>query len=405
MRILHTADWHLGKKLDRFSRMEEQKLVMDEIVKISDEQQVDLVLIAGDLFDNFTPSIEAVELFYKTLKQLSANGTRPVIAIAGNHDAPNFVSAPNPLAKECGIILIGNPNEKISPFDLPYFKISNSEKGFIEIQMDKYAYPIRILHTPYANEVRLKEDLGERVEDTLNKVLSQNWQDLADEFCDENGVNILIAHLYINPKNGEILEEPDGEKTIRIGNADRVFSDAIPPQIQYTALGHLHSFKNIGTQEKPIVYSSSPISYSFSEAGQTKYVSVIEAIPNRQVKVDKIPLKGGKPLFRKTFDEVEKAVEWLQEHPNGLVELTIETDNFLKAEERKIIEQSHNGIVYLIPKVKNAEQRYEDRGVNIHQDITPLFQDYFMTKYGGQMPNEELMSLFEEIVAEYKKSF
>lgn len=405
MRILHTADWHLGKKLDRFSRIEEQKLVMNEIVQISYDQQVDLVLIAGDLFDNFTPSIEAVELFYKTLKQLSANGTRPVIAIAGNHDAPNLISAPNPLAKECGIILIGNPNEIIKPFDLQFFKISNSEKGFIEILMEKYDYPIRILHTPYANEVRLKQDLGENVEDNLNDVLAKNWKYLAQNFCDEKGVNILMAHLYMNSKNGVILEEPDGERPIKIGNADMIFSDAVPPQIQYTALGHLHSFKNIGTEEKPIVYSSSPISYSFSEAGQTKYVSIIDVAPNQKVKVEKIPLKEGKPLFRKTFSEVEKAVEWLQENPNCLVELTIETDNFLTAEERKRIEQSHNGIVYLIPKVKNVEHVYGDKAVDIHQDIDKLFQDYFKVKYAGQTPNEELMNLFEEIVAEHKKSF
>ena len=107
MKILHTADWHLGKKLDGFSRLEEQILVMNEIVEIADEQQVDLVLIAGDLFDNFNPSVEAVELFYKTLKRLSNNGKRPVVAISGNHNSPSLIDAPDPIARECGIILIG----------------------------------------------------------------------------------------------------------------------------------------------------------------------------------------------------------------------------------------------------------------------------------------------------------
>jgi exonuclease SbcD len=69
MKILHTADWHLGKRLDRFSRLEEQVLVMEELVQIADEQNVDLILIAGDLFDNFNPGVEAVQLFYKTLKR------------------------------------------------------------------------------------------------------------------------------------------------------------------------------------------------------------------------------------------------------------------------------------------------------------------------------------------------
>ena len=81
MKILHTADWHLGKKLDRFSRLEEQIEVLEEIIGVADEKAVDLVLIAGDLFDNFNPSVEAIELFYKTLKRLTSHGKRPVIAI------------------------------------------------------------------------------------------------------------------------------------------------------------------------------------------------------------------------------------------------------------------------------------------------------------------------------------
>ena len=93
MKILHTADWHLGKKLDRFSRIEEQIDLMNEIVEIAESENVDLVLIAGDLFDTFHPPTEAVDLFYKTLKRLSKNGKRPVIAIAGNHDSPSLIDA------------------------------------------------------------------------------------------------------------------------------------------------------------------------------------------------------------------------------------------------------------------------------------------------------------------------
>jgi len=113
MRILHTSDWHLGKKLDNFSRIEEQKQVLAEICKIADQEKVDVVIIAGDLFDTYNPGTEAEELFYKTLKKLAKNGSRPVIAIAGNHDSPDRIEVPDPLAKECGIILAGFPNTKI----------------------------------------------------------------------------------------------------------------------------------------------------------------------------------------------------------------------------------------------------------------------------------------------------
>lgn len=399
MKILHTADWHLGKRLDRFSRLEEQILVMNEIVEIADRENVDLVLIAGDLFDNFNPSVEATELFYKTLKRLSLNGKRPVIAISGNHDSPSLIDAPDPLARECGIILIGHPKAQITPFELEHFKISKTAAGFIELEFKNQNFPVRILHTPYANEVRLKEYLGENKDEELNQVLRENWMQTADEFCDENGVNLLMAHLYMNKKGAPILEEPEGEKPIKIGNADLIWSDIIPHQIQYTALGHLHGFQNIGTVEKPVVYSSSPLCYSFSEAGQTKYVSVIEAEPKKSISFKKIALENGKPLVRKTFDSVEKTIEWLQENPNTLLELTLESKTFLKAEERKLIYQSHGGIVHLIPKVKN--QDFNDNNlseINLNQDIQALFKDYFKSKNSGQEPNEDLMKIFTELL-------
>ena len=398
MKILHTADWHLGKKLDRFSRLEEQIEVLEEIIGVADEKAVDLVLIAGDLFDNFNPSVEAIELFYKTLKRLTSHGKRPVIAISGNHDSPYLVDSPNSLARECGIILIGHPNTKVQPMHLEHFKITASAEGFFELQLKNQNFPVRIVHTPYASEMRLKEYFGENKEAELNRVLAENWAKNADDFCDEKGVNLLMAHLYMNKKGTPSLEEPEGEKPLKMGNADLIFSESIPTQIQYTALGHLHAFNNIGTAEKPVVYSSSPLCYSFSEAGQTKYLSMIEAEPNQPVSFQKIPLTKGKKLFRKTFDSVDQTVAWLSAHPNSLVEITLESETFLKAEERKQIYNAHDGIVHLIPKVKNQEFTENNlREINLSQEILPLFQDYFKSKNSGQEANEDLIKLFQEI--------
>ena len=162
MKLLHTSDWHLGKRLENFSRLEEQQAVLQEICEIADEEQVDAVLVAGDLFDTFNPSTDAVDLFYKTLKKLSGNGKRPVIAIAGNHDSPDRIEAPDPLARECGIIFAGYPNSNVPDFELETgLKILKSEKGFIEIGLPGNPVPLRILLTPYANEFRLKTYLGE----------------------------------------------------------------------------------------------------------------------------------------------------------------------------------------------------------------------------------------------------
>lgn len=399
MKILHTADWHLGKKLDHFSRIEEQKLVMQDIVDIADSQNVDIVIVAGDLFDTINPSTDAVELFYKTLKQLSKNGNRPVLAIAGNHDSPSLIDAPDPLARVSGIFLVGYPNAIINNTDSEHFKISKTDKGFVEFQLNQYDYPIRILHTAYANEVRLKQALGENKEDALNEVLAENWNNLALQYCDNKGVNILTAHLYMNKKGAEILEEPDGEKPIKIGNADMIYSEAIPEQIQYTALGHIHRYQNIGTKEKPVIYSSSPLCYSFSEAGQTKYVQIINAEPNQNVQVEKMVLQNGKPLCRVTFNSVEKAMDWLTENQNALVELTLESDSYLKAEERKRLYQSHQGIIHLNRKtLTEPNSTTENNQINLNQNLPDLFKDYFKTKNNGQEPNDDIMNLLNEII-------
>ncbi|MFA5620945.1 MAG: exonuclease subunit SbcD [Weeksellaceae bacterium] len=401
MKILHTADWHLGKKLDFYSRMEEQIRVMDEICQIAEQQQVDLVIIAGDLFDAFNPPTEAVELLYKTMKTLTNNGKRPVIAIAGNHDSPSLIDAPNPLARACGIVMIGYPNAIVSPFKLPDFEILNAVPGFIEIQLKHIAYPVRIIHTSYANELRLKAYLGEENrEDALADVLRQNWQNLAETYCDAQGVNLLTAHLYMMRRGGEIPEEPEGEKPIRVGNADLIYSDIIPPQIQYTALGHLHGYRNVGTAERPAVYASSPLAYSFSEAGQQKFVSIVQVERGENAHLEKIELKNGRALARKSFDNVDFAVKWLEEHPDLLVELTMESEYFLTAEERRKIMQSHSGIIHLIPKVKNTGGNLQEiKEINLDKGLEELFIDYFKTKNDGQEPNEELMNLLKEVLA------
>lgn len=240
MRILHTGDWHLGKRLDDFSRLEEQQVVMNEICEIAEREQVEMVVVSGDLFDTFNPPVEAVDLFYKTLKRLTNGGCRPVIAIAGNHDSPDRIEAPDPLARECGIIFAGYPNTLLPMFELETgVKVTRVEEGFIELKIPGKDYKIRVLLTPYANEFRLKQFLNVEDSDSeLRKVLQNHWQNLADKYCDNNGVNILVSHLFMIKKGGSVPEEPEDEKPIlHVGGAQAIFTENIPVEIQYTALG------------------------------------------------------------------------------------------------------------------------------------------------------------------------
>ncbi|RQO30648.1 exonuclease sbcCD subunit D [Taibaiella sp. KBW10] len=402
MRILHTADWHLGKKLGTFSRIEEQVKVMEEIINIAEDNAVDAILIAGDVFDAANPPTEALELFYSTVKRLSKEGSRLVVVIAGNHDSPDKIDAPDPLARASGIIFVGYPNALVKPMQLPSgMAITIADKGFIEARLPGVDYPLRLLLTPYANEQRLKQFLGiEDKEALLNETLQQQWQSIADQYMDTKGVNVLMAHLFVMQRGGTIPEEPDGEKPIKIGNADLVYTDIIPAQIQYTALGHLHRHHQVAGHQQPVAYSSSPLAYSFSEAGQSKYVCLVTLEPGQDAHVEKIALQSGRSLYRKTFDDIDIAVDWLAAHPYSLVELTIKSDTYLQSEDLRRLQQAHDGIIQIIPQVRlHKLQDKTIKHIDIEQDISSLFADYFRSKH-KQEPNKALMALFQEILQE-----
>lgn len=404
MKILHTSDWHLGKRLDDFSRMEEQQAVLQEICEIAEREQVDAVLVAGDLFDTFNPPTEAVDLFYKTLKRLTADGQRLVIAIAGNHDSPDRIEAPDPLARECGIIFAGYPNSVVSPFELDSgLKVLQSDKGFLELQLPGTPVPLRVLHTSYANEYRLKTFLGqENSEEELRIVLQEKWQKLADRFCDDKGVNILVSHLFMVKKGDELPEEPEDEKPIlHVGGAQAVYTENIPKQIQYTALGHLHRMHRVDSKTSPVYYGGSPLSYSFAEAKQKKYILIIDVEPGEAAKVREVVLTKGKRLLRKRAEGLEEALQWLGENQDALIELTLVTETFLTAMERRKLNAVHSGIVAIIPEVTDAESLMGNRHkqIDLNQSMEKLFRDYFKHEK-GQEPGEDLMNLFKEVLAE-----
>src|SRR5665648_299320 len=404
MKLLHTSDWHLGKRLEDFSRIEEQQAVLLEICEIAEREQVNAVIVAGDLFDTFNPPTEAVDLFYRTLKRLANNGKRAVIAIAGNHDSPDRIEAPDPLARECGIIFAGYPNSLVPLFELESgLKVLQSSEGFIELKLPEIDTNLRLLLTPYANEFRLKTYLGqEDSEVELRSVLQQKWQEVASKYCDNQGVNILVNHLFVVKKGEELPEEPADEKPIlHVGGAQAVYSENIPKEIQYTAIGHLHRMHRVDSVPCPVYYSGSPLSYSFGEANQKKYVILVDLEAGKDAQIREVELTKGKRLLRKRAEGMDEALEWLGENQDCLVELTMVTNTYLTAQERKQLNAAHSGIVTIVPEVENRTDLAEGskNKIDLTKSMTELFTDYFRHSK-GQEPNEEVLKLFTEILAE-----
>jgi len=398
MKLLHTSDWHLGKRLEQFSRHEEQKQVLQEICEIADREQIDMIVVAGDLFDTINPPTESLELFYKTLKTLSQNGKRPIIAIAGNHDSPDRIDAPDPLAKACGIIFCGYPRYQIAPFTLDSgLSISKTDLGFIEIQIN-HLPPIRVLITPYANELRLKTYFQDDTVE-MKDLLKTHWQSLADQYCDSNGINLLVTHLFMMKIGDPKPDEPEDEKPIlHLGGTQIIETNLIPHQIQYTALGHLHHMQHSQLNQTITAYCGSPLAYTVNEA--QKHVLIVELEPNQMAKLKKIPLKNGKPIFKKRFEDTKLALDWLNQNQDCYVELTIATDTFLTQESRRQLIQAHSGIIAIIPELKNEPQSSQSQyQVDLNQSMHELFIDYFRSEHQNQEPNQAILSLFDEVLA------
>ncbi len=422
MKILHTADWHLGKRLETHSRHAEQVEVLAEICEIADREAVDVVIIAGDLFDVFSPSNESTDLFYQTCKQLTNNGLRPVIAIAGNHDSPERVETADPLARACGIVFVGFPNSVVEPFSLPTgVQLTRSDAGFVEIQLPQFNYPLRLLLTPYANEYRLRQNLGiENPEESLRQILTEQWFSLSEKYMKKpsdnalegiytdlsrdyrEGVNIGVAHLFVMQDGGTPPEEPEDERPIFVGGAGAVFTDCFPLTLQYVALGHLHRQQVIANTPCPIIYCGSPLAYSFAEENQDKYVMILNVEPQQKADIQRITLTKTKKLLRGRFESIEDAITWMQDHPDALIDLTIVSDSYMKNQDTRRLKEAHEGLIRIYPETKSQNERDTEGGqvIDIGGNMRDLFADYFKYKNKGQTPNTEIMALFEEILAE-----
>jgi DNA repair protein SbcD/Mre11 len=405
VKILHTADWHLGKRLDNHhSRHAEQVAVLNEIVEIADREQVDVVLLAGDLFDIFTPSVESTELLYTTCKRLTRNGLCAVVAIAGNHDLPQRIEVPDTFARTLGILFSGYPDTVIQPFETESgIKVTRSDKGFVELKLPQFEYPLQLLLTPYANEYRLRRYLQDGDPDNnMCTTLQTHWQQTYDKYFDTERVCILMTHLFFTDPDKPRFTESDDEKPIlHMGGAPAMFSSQIPEGVQYVALGHLHRAHTVSNTPCPIVYSGSPLAYSFHEDNQKKYVQIIDIEPNQKVVHRKVELKTGRKMVQIQFQSVEAALEWLEKNQNIWVLLRLETDDYLGAFAKKRLHDAHDGLISIIPLLKSDQVQLADEADRFApKTMQSMFKDYFKYKQKGMEPSQALMDLFEEVLGE-----
>lgn len=401
MRILHTSDWHLGKNLEQINRIEEQKEFIDCLCKTVEEQKIDLVLIAGDIYDTYNPSAAAEELFYEAIDRLNDKGKRAVVVIAGNHDNPERLCAASPLAYKNGIILLGYPGSDAAVYKISggNIKIINSGPGWLELSVPGCEYNAVIITLPYPSESRLEEILSQQADEgIMQKAYSEKigsiFSSLSQKFRNDT-VNLAVGHLFL--RGGK---ESESERTLQVGGALTVDPGILPSNAHFVALGHLHRPQEIRNAPCPVFYSGSPLAYSFSEAEHSKAVYIIDAVPGEKADVKPFYLDCGKPLRRWIAEEgIGQAIRWCEEgrDSNAWIDLEIVTDRVLSVEEQRRLRTLHPGIINIRPRLKTEAVEVFSPQSREGRKIDELFKDYFKYRMGAEI-SEELMGAFIEIL-------
>lgn len=385
MRLIHTADWHLGKTLEGRSRLDEQAAFIDEFCRMVEEEQIDVVLMAGDVFDTVNPPAAAEQLFYQSMARLADKGRRQVIVIAGNHDHPERLAASGPLALEQGITLIGLPTIGVHTLSIPSCN-----------QM------LKVGALPYPSESRLNEILVESQEEEIlqrayDERITAIFETMAKHFTNDS-VNVLMSHLFVAGGN-----ESDSERPISIGGAYTVSATSFPETAQYVALGHLHRPQDVSKAKTLTRYAGSPLAYSFSEANQTKSVTKLVIEPGKDAQIEEIYLSCGKPLVRwKATEGLSQVHRWLDEgrDANAWVDVEIHLKDTLSLEEIQRLRKSHPGFIHIRPKFEEMEGQGEEGQNQSTLPMDELFRRFYLKQTGGAEPEPELTKLFLELIQE-----
>lgn len=265
MKILHTSDWHIGRTLYGRKRYEEFEAFLTWLGETIQKNEIDALLVAGDIFDTSAPSNRAQELYYKFLCRVAASSCRHVVVIAGNHDSPSFLNAPKELLKALDVHVVGSSTE--SP-----------EDEVLVLRNEQDVPELIVCAVPYLRDrdIRVAE-AGESVEDKERKLIEGIRTHyaavgaLAEQKRDELEVDIpIVAMGHLFTAGGQTVDG-DGVRELYVGSLAHVTAGIFPTIFDYLALGHLHVPQKVNGSET-IRYSGSPLPMGFGEAKQQKSV-------------------------------------------------------------------------------------------------------------------------------------
>ena len=318
MKILHTSDWHLGKTLySKKERQREHALFFEWLLQTIKNEAIDLLIIAGDIFDTSSPNSTSQKMYYDFLIKVKDSGCKNVIVIGGNHDSPSFLNAPKSLLEALNVSVIGKATDNIND-EIIVVRDNNNKPGII------------VCAVPFLRERDISRFAeGENYSDRSKRInvnIKKHYNkvaELAENIRNELGGNIpIIATGHLSVAGG-YRNEDDGVRDTYIGNIEAVGNDIFPKTFDYVALGHYHIKSVI---KEHIRYSGSPIPMGFGEAGQKKVVYVIDFNDDMKIKSIEIPvfqkiesIVGDKAFIKQRIEELKKTNSsvWIEVIYNG----------------------------------------------------------------------------------------
>jgi exonuclease SbcD len=288
VRVLHTGDWHIGQTLRGYSREYEQARVFDQLIEIVAEREVDVLIVAGDVFDSQNPSGEAQRLFYETIERLHRE--RPsmkTVIVAGNHDAAGRLEAPHPLLARFNVRVVGNVRRQDGRIDAERHHIvlaDEHEDVFLHILA--VSYPTA---TCLPNLTRLEDEAGSPVVRAVKELYDELFESIRPKL---QGVPLIVTgHLHVMGA----IESEGAERRILVGGQHAVPHDVFPVEASYVALGHLHKAQRVGRDT--VRYSGSLIPLSATEQPYKHSVTLL-SIDSSGITKEQIPIERPVPFLR-----------------------------------------------------------------------------------------------------------
>ncbi|WP_434797455.1 exonuclease SbcCD subunit D [Terrisporobacter vanillatitrophus] len=395
MKFIHTSDWHIGKNLEGHSRLEEQEKFCNDFIKIVEENNIDMVIIAGDVYDTSNPPAGAETLFYKTVSRLADDGNRCVLIIAGNHDNPERLSAVSPLAKEQGIIILGYPLSSATEETYKGYEIVKASEGCLKLNIK--GEKVTVITLPYPSEKRLNDAIKdveseEELQRTYSNKIGDIFRNLEENF-EEESINIAVSHLFVCGG-----DPSDSERQIQLGGSLVVDKHDLPQKAQYTALGHLHKPQK-ASERLNVYYSGSPLQYSVKERIYAKGANIVEIHAKEEPIIETIYFNNYKPIEVFKCDGIEEALKVCEENKDRDIwtYFEIKTDEVISQENIKKMKSYLRDIIEIKPIITSE---YEAEEIDLKEkSMAQLFSDFYKFKEKCE-PRGELMDLFLNIVSE-----